>query len=377
MRKDIKEVFQNFKIRSSALEMCDAAQVKYLVSHHHAEVIVYTDADFDIVAVHFLRDVIAIEPSYVIEYAPVSKNLEGIPVVSAREFAMTAPVQRNLCVFVATQEFSDDEKKSKLLHYFENLNARVITDVMLPLKTTIKPHFFHYLLEHQDEFVKQYSLFTDEISQETYCQYVAALLTGNTYIGPEYSESDKYFGTENNSRLYTETYETWINCGSCRGDNIFYFLDKDLKFKKIYAIEGSRERFQVLSSNLAVLPKDVQAKIQKCNVFLGNSEFEVTIDQLVGDEKITLINMDVEGDEEIVLISARQVIRRDAPVLAVCAYHKPDDLLRLPRVISNLRSDYHFILRKYPSSSGFYYNGVYRTNELVLYAVPSSRMIQL
>lgn len=82
------------------------------------------------------------------------------------------------------------------------------------------------------------------------------------------------------------------------------------------------------------------------------------LDNLV-KEKVTFIKLDIEGAEKEALEGAAGIIRRDRPRLAVCIYHKPEDILAIPEIILRMREDYRFYLRQY--SIGF--------AETVLYAL--------
>jgi FkbM family methyltransferase len=61
----------------------------------------------------------------------------------------------------------------------------------------------------------------------------------------------------------------------------------------------------------------------------------------------TFIKMDIEGSEKNALLGSTKVIRTTRPKLAICAYHKPEDIYDLPQTILNIRGDYKFALRHY------------------------------
>lgn len=71
------------------------------------------------------------------------------------------------------------------------------------------------------------------------------------------------------------------------------------------------------------------------------------------------IKMDVEGAEIESLKGARQTILRDKPKLAICIYHKPQDLIELPRYIKTIVPEYKLYIRHHSNGPG----------ENVLYAV--------
>jgi FkbM family methyltransferase len=73
----------------------------------------------------------------------------------------------------------------------------------------------------------------------------------------------------------------------------------------------------------------------------------------------TFIKMDIEGSEKGALLGAARSIMRKKPKLAICAYHKIEDIYELPQTILGIRDDYRFALRQH-------YAGCWDT---VLYAV--------
>ena len=84
----------------------------------------------------------------------------------------------------------------------------------------------------------------------------------------------------------------------------------------------------------------------------------VKIDSVVGEDKIGFIKMDIEGAEYSALHGAERTIRRDRPLLAICVYHLPGDLLAIMDYCSQIVPEYRFWLRQYPEAP----------NETVLYA---------
>jgi FkbM family methyltransferase len=79
----------------------------------------------------------------------------------------------------------------------------------------------------------------------------------------------------------------------------------------------------------------------------------------------TLIKMDVEGFELPALKGAAGLLRRHRPVLAISLYHHAADLWTIPNFLKTLVPDYRLFLRRYAEDCW----------ELVLYAVPASRLL--
>ena len=77
------------------------------------------------------------------------------------------------------------------------------------------------------------------------------------------------------------------------------------------------------------------------------------------EEKVSFIKMDIEGAELPALNGAEKIIQRHKPKLAVCVYHKREDLITIPQYIKSIVPEYKFYLRvHFPYAS-----------ELVLYGV--------
>ncbi|MEI9902238.1 MAG: FkbM family methyltransferase [Hyphomicrobium sp.] len=64
-------------------------------------------------------------------------------------------------------------------------------------------------------------------------------------------------------------------------------------------------------------------------------------------EPASFIKMDIEGAEFEALKGAREQIARNAPLLAIAAYHKGEDLWRLGELIRDLNPNYRLGLRHY------------------------------
>lgn len=79
----------------------------------------------------------------------------------------------------------------------------------------------------------------------------------------------------------------------------------------------------------------------------AESVVEVTsVDQSVSDE-VTFIKFDIEGAEVKALEGARKQITENKPKLAICVYHKPEDIYSIPELILEMNPDYKFYIRHY------------------------------
>ena len=70
------------------------------------------------------------------------------------------------------------------------------------------------------------------------------------------------------------------------------------------------------------------------------------IDNLDIDVKGTLyIKMDIEGAEMDALYGAQDIIKKYHPYLAICLYHRKNDLVDIPLYVKSLYSNYRIYLR--------------------------------
>lgn len=73
----------------------------------------------------------------------------------------------------------------------------------------------------------------------------------------------------------------------------------------------------------------------------------------------SIIKMDIEGAEKKALQGTENFIKEKKPILVVCVYHKPEDIIELPRMIKEMEPLYKLYMRRY--SHGF--------RDTVLYAI--------
>lgn len=76
-------------------------------------------------------------------------------------------------------------------------------------------------------------------------------------------------------------------------------------------------------------------------------------------EKVTFIKMDIEGAELEALKGSKEIIKKYRPKLAICIYHKKEDLIEIPQFIKDLVPEYKLYIRHYSNTNA----------QTVLYAV--------
>ncbi|TDB27290.1 FkbM family methyltransferase [Stenotrophomonas sp. ATCM1_4] len=164
--------------------------------------------------------------------------------------------------------------------------------------------------------------------------------------------------------------EVIIDAGGFIGDTAVLFCAKTGNDCQVHAFELLDENIALFEHNLhlngvadrVVLNKRAlsdhsdgsllirQARLQGAtSVGAGDGPGEriatITLDDYVaqhGLQRVDLIKMDIEGSEIPALLGAVQTIRRFRPKLALCLYHKWDDVLTIPRFIAGLGIPYRF-----------------------------------
>lgn len=77
----------------------------------------------------------------------------------------------------------------------------------------------------------------------------------------------------------------------------------------------------------------------------GNIKIVVrALDHIPECQGATYIKMDIEGAELEALKGAENIIKRNRPKLAICIYHKPQDLFEIPFYIKELNPEYKFYI---------------------------------
>lgn len=98
----------------------------------------------------------------------------------------------------------------------------------------------------------------------------------------------------------------------------------------------------------ALISETGKIKVQACR-----------LDDVLARRKVTFIKMDIEGAELAALRGAERIIREQRPKLAICIYHKPEDMWEIPSLILQYNPSYKLYLRHYSITD----------SETVLYAI--------
>jgi FkbM family methyltransferase len=157
--------------------------------------------------------------------------------------------------------------------------------------------------------------------------------------------------------------EVLVDMGAYIGDSAFDFVNTFGDYAKIYAYEVTPRTFEVLKKNLEQLkniyPIQKGLGLEESVMYItdtgngaGNTvsykgTIAVPIVSLDEDiqEPVSLIKMDIEGAEKDALLGSIRHIKEEKPKLLISAYHIPNDLFQIPKLVNEIRDDYKFYLR--------------------------------
>ncbi|MCD7724858.1 MAG: FkbM family methyltransferase [Clostridiales bacterium] len=188
-----------------------------------------------------------------------------------------------------------------------------------------------------------------------FMDYTDIMSSGTEYFVDEYFSKDKD--------------EVFVDGGAWDGDTIEEFCKwTGNQFKAIYSfepdsimIEKIKNKLYKFDNRIHVIPKGLYSKKTRLpfnntdSVYsgriteknIGNHYIDVVDLDTEIQEKVSFIKMDIEGAEIPALQGAKNMIMRNKPKLAICIYHKPNDLWEIPLMLKEWVPEYKMHIRHY------------------------------
>lgn len=302
---------------------------------------------------------------------------------------------------LVSKKFNVSDKFSCIQFYtISSLNPQPFDEFYEMLENDVSKKEFDWYVKYRTAYAflgeGVYALFTPSITKEIYKKYEMQItISKNGYFDVDgFSINVKNERTLPAHTFLIEQYrlpnlveptegDIVLDVGACFGDTAIWFKRYIKDSGKVFAFEPVGYSFAILKENiernkitniipeklalsdhegtLSILGKGGAAKLSAN----GSEEVKVTtIDRFVEEQKldrIDFIEMDIEGAELRALMGAENSLKKFRPKLAICVYHKGDDLITIPKYIKSINGNYKFFLRQ--NSIGL--------SETVLYAISS------
>jgi FkbM family methyltransferase len=243
------------------------------------------------------------------------------------------------------------------------------------------PNPTEHTLAHKKEALEGFKLYDDERSREIYVALVKHRLTLDGICIKDLYRSieSQYFDPE---LIKLSRHEAFVDGGAYSGDSLEKFLRyAGGEFDAIYSFEPNPGPFAQLQETVK--------RSGKKNIFLyqnalgaeesvlkfrsdrdqaarlseeGDIAIDVVaLDNVLAEKKVTFIKLDIEGAELATLKGSEQIMKVQKPTLAICLYHKLEDLWEIPAYIKSTGCYNSLYIRKYDDT----------LLDIICYAIPS------
>lgn len=254
---------------------------------------------------------------------------------------------------------------------------------------------YNFFLKNSDKFQMAYDLLEDDLSRKIFIAHINSKISGCSNEIAGY-QSDFLYNYEFDLLDLNEK-EIFVDCGAFDGDTISEFVEYvENSYEKIIAFEPDKNNAEKLkrkieSDKVRVIESGTGAKKGTASFYADASLYSNFVDTCIWGEKtrrdlyedaneyievpitsidielrgipVSFIKMDIEGSELSALIGAQEIIKENHPKLAICVYHKQEDLFAIPNYIYSLETEawhYKYYLRHHSDN----------LTETVLYAIP-------
>lgn len=211
---------------------------------------------------------------------------------------------------------------------------------------------------------------TKKYGNEIYNTITSLGFPANNIVIPEEGIIRAFCGNQYFDYFTPESDEVFVDAGAYDGETTLEFARwTNNKYAAVYALEPFEAVKSLLEEkvrgmeNVTIVYKAAWNQDEVLHFGGDPKAFEINggdatvvgvkIDDIVGGggqaEKVTFIKMDIEGSEYQALLGAEKTIKSYKPKLAICLYHKEDDIIRLPNLIEKMVPDYKYAIRHYSS----------------------------
>ena len=311
-----------------------------------------------------------------------------IPIINFEEFLSEKDVERDCWIVMAAPSAEESIRETV---------ARQLPKVKIfSFEMELYTAFFSlrnieayrtYLVDYWKEFSSLYDALADDLSRNTLAAVLRGRLTGDLSWFRQCCVPDQYYPKD---IMRFSRGEIMAELGAYDGETLKRFIQLCPDYQAAYCFEPDVKllhRLREIEKHQAeegkrvhIVPKgawDCSAVLSLSNegterghsCVLGHDAQAhgyvikvAAVDEEV-KEPISYMKMDIEGSELRALHGAERQIRENHPKLAVCVYHKNEDILDIWNYLRELVPEYRFYLRHHTVVG----------TETVLYAVPEDK----
>ncbi|MGN0508775.1 MAG: FkbM family methyltransferase [Ruminococcus sp.] len=256
--------------------------------------------------------------------------------------------------------------------------ASQLEDVMNTIKSVAKKHTTlvpsvpvfgdnlfddNFIAENRDDIETAYSLFADKLSKKVYENVLRFYYTGELSLLDEITtDKDEAFS----SILKLGNNEVYVDLGAYNGDTIDEFLHYcGGDYRKIIAFEPNSKNFAKLQAHCenlknidlwqlgaynrnTVLTFNNKAGRNSAIAETGTETRVACVDSILCGMAASYVKADVEGADFETLLGMKNTLQNFKPKLNFAAYHRFEDIFRLPILINRINPEYKIFLRHHP-----------------------------
>jgi len=293
------------------------------------------------------------------------KKILGVKIISVNEL-IKYPKDTTIIITVM-HDFIVKEQLNKL--GYKNVFSHTYFATVYPKKFNYFNWQSSLLLFKNDlkQIMKLYLLLDDDRSKKVLEGLIKYRLTldHNKLVGIVDKMENEYFDP---SIVKLIKNEVFVDGGGFDGDTIKKFIQSSHgNFKEIHTFEPDKKSKNKIWTFLKKI-KDKKIKLYSLGLnnknktaFFTNegtagsklsncSKYKIkliALDNYLYNRKPTFIKFDIEGSETNAMLGMKKIMRDFKPKLAICVYHKPSDLWKIPLLIKKINPRYKIFIRHY------------------------------
>jgi FkbM family methyltransferase len=297
---------------------------------------------------------------------PGFDRLEGLPVRAPEELTAADAEGHVLVGAVLNPQAGPDclEPFARSLPFADVLAGADLPDALGNRARTFWQGPRAFLLDHVEDMKRAFGKLADGESLEAAMGLLRYRVTGRADVHPPSDEATMYLPPEFGG---FDAPITFVDGGAFIGDTCAYMLAHGVEIDRYVAFEPDETNLKRLTA-FAAKARIREASLMPCGLsdalrelsFAGAkgpssriaadspcvAEATTTIRCVALDEMLPGLNpdfikLDIEGAEMAALAGMRKTLERARPRLAVCLYHRPQDLWEIPALVAEIYGRVH------------------------------------